>query len=100
MESEALIPTRIFCNHYNVDISFIQSMNDYGWIEFIVIDEVEYIEKEQISELERIIRLHYDLEINMEGIDAIFHLLKRVDSLHDELNILKNKVKLLDTDSE
>ena len=38
------------------------------------------------------IRLHYELDINIEGIDAISHLLQRVDQLQDELRIMKNRL--------
>jgi hypothetical protein len=36
--------------------------------------------------------LHQDLDINLEGIDAISHLLKRMHDMQRELNMLKNKL--------
>jgi len=50
--------------------------------------------EEEIQTIEKMIRLHYDLEINLEGIEAISHLLKRVDGLQEELTSLKNRLSL------
>ena len=42
--------------------------------------------------------MYYDLSINIEGIDAIQHLLERIKQLQKEVDILKNKLKLYETD--
>ena len=98
MENEQLIPVEQFCGHYHIEFSFIQSLSEYGLVEITRLEEVEYVKKEQIKELEKMIRLHYDLDINIEGIDAISHLLQRVDDLRDELNILKNRLRLYENE--
>ncbi|MBK8738011.1 MAG: hypothetical protein IPL98_19685 [Saprospiraceae bacterium] len=41
----------------------------------MVDDTDKYLLEEQLPVLEQIIRLHYDLQINMEGIDVITHML-------------------------
>jgi len=46
--------------------------------------------------VEKMMRLHYDLHINLEGIDAISNLLKQVQDLKKENQILKNKLKTYD----
>jgi hypothetical protein len=38
------------------------------------------------------VRLHYDLGINLEGIETIFHLLERIESLQHEMLNLKKKI--------
>ena len=45
------------------------------------------------------IRLHYELGINLEGIDVIYNLLKQIDHLQSELEIAKNKLNFYDFDS-
>ncbi len=94
MENNDLLPLEVLCTHYNVEVSFMTSLGEYGLIEVITVNEIRYLNKEQITDLEKLIRLHYELEINMEGIDAISHLLKRVNNLQNELNSLKNRLKL------
>jgi hypothetical protein len=48
----------------------------------------------QLTELEKLVRLRYELDINLEGIDAIIHLLKKLQGMQDEIIILKNKLRL------
>jgi hypothetical protein len=93
MENEELIPLEVFCIQYQIEISFIQSLSEYGLIEIVAMEEKEYLHQEHIRDLERMIRLHYDLDINIEGIEAIAHLLQRVDHLQGEVNTLKNKLR-------
>ncbi|MCX2837831.1 chaperone modulator CbpM [Salinimicrobium sp. MT39] len=83
-----------FCHCYKLEYSFIQSLTEHGLIQTVIIEENEYIEQEQIRELERLMRLHYDLDINLEGIEAINHLLDRVSHLQNEVRQLQNRLKL------
>lgn len=83
-----------FCNCYELESSFINSLTENGLLQTVVIEEDEYIEREQLRDLERMMRLHYDLEINIQGIDSINHLLERISQLQDEVRILKNRLKL------
>ena len=94
METEQLIPIREFVRHYNIEISFIASLGEIGLIEIITVEETQYVHQERIPDLERMIRLHYGLEINLEGIDAISQLLQRVDFLQQEIVTLKNRLRL------
>ena len=82
-----------FCNCHHIQYSFINSLNEHGLLQVTVIEEDEYIEREQVRELEKMMRLHYDLEINLEGIDAINHLLEKVSQLQNEIRVLENRLK-------
>jgi hypothetical protein len=92
MENERLIPLQDLCTHYNIEISFIRSLNDFGLIEIQRVSEQDCLEMESLADVERMMRLHYDLEINMEGIDAISHLLKKIHDMQRELNELRNRL--------
>ncbi|MBP6234132.1 MAG: chaperone modulator CbpM [Chitinophagaceae bacterium] len=96
METSNLILIEQFCSNCDVEFSFITSLNDHGIIEIIVLEDKHYITSEQLTSIERAIRFHDELNINMEGIDAIFNLLKQIDDLQQELMITKNKLLLLD----
>ena len=91
---ENLISAREFCEKYNVEISFIHSLKDTGLIEITTIDETGYIMSSQLQELEKIIHLHYDLDINIEGIETINHLLERIKDLRDEITMLRNRLRI------
>ena len=98
METDNLISVQQFCIHHNVEFAFINSLNEYGLIEVTTVEETQYIYKGQLKDLEKMIRMHYELDINIEGIDAISHLLNRVDNLHSELTSLKNKLRLYENE--
>ena len=94
MKNDDLLPVELLCTHYNIEVSFITSLTEFGLIEITKVEETNCLYKTQIKDLEKLIRLHYELDINMEGIDAISHLLRRVDNLHEELTALKNRLRL------
>ena len=96
MEANNLILIEQFCTNYEVEFSFINSLNEYGLIEIIVLDDKKYISNEQLKELERAIHFHYELNINMEGIDVIYNLIKQINELQQELNTARNKLSLFD----
>jgi hypothetical protein len=60
--------------------------------EIITIEKTLCLPKSQIKEIEKIIRLHYELQINLEGVNAIYGLLNRVEMLQEEIVMLNNKL--------
>lgn len=94
MDLKEYIPITEFCQAHHVEYAFIHSLNEHGLLEIIIIEEDEYVTKEQLRDLEKIMRLYYDLEINLPGIDAINHLLGKVSELQHEVRILRNRLKL------
>lgn len=90
MESDKLIPVEKFCLIHKVEFSFIQALDQYGIVEIVVIENVKFIPLEKLGDVEKIARMHYDLGINLEGIDVIFNLLHKIDSLQQELSEAQN----------
>ena len=76
MELHDMIPARDFCIHHNLEVSFIRTLEEHGMIETVTIEETLFVPNVQLERLEKIVRLHADLDINLEGIDTIIHLLK------------------------
>jgi hypothetical protein len=97
---EHLISTNEFCNHYRVEYSFISSLQEHGLIEVTTIDEQSFIDHEHIKNVEKLVRLHYDLDINLEGIEAITYLLNRVKNMQQEIIELKNKLSLYEDEQD
>ena len=93
MGEKDIIPIQQFCTHYDIPVSFIDALCEYELIEIISTEEIRCINKFQIRDIEKMMRLHFDLEINMEGIDAIYNLLKQVDDLQAQVTMLSNKLK-------
>ena len=63
-------------------------------IEIQLIENKTYVESHYIIEIERIYRLRQDLGINMEGIDTLNHMLKKINRLERELKLLKNRLTI------
>lgn len=93
MKTREQISIQLLCKRYNIPVSFINTLQDYKLIELTVENNDFLIHTEHIKDVEKMIRLHYDLEINLEGIDAIFNLLKKVESLNEDIVELHNRLK-------
>src|SRR5664279_3264100 len=94
METELLIAIETVCTVHNIEISFIYSLQQSGLIEVIKIRDTDFIEADDLRQLEKFVRLYYDLDINVEGIETINHLLDRVSSMQDEIKYLRNKLRI------
>ena len=94
MQTEYLIAIDEFCAKHEIDVSFISSLKETGLIEITTIEETGFIPVDQIQQLEKFIRFYYELDINIEGIETISHMLQRVDALQDEIIQLTNRLRL------
>ncbi len=93
MEPEQFIIAEEFCDRHEIELSFLSSLNEFGLLEITFIEEKKFIAESQLSKLEKLVRLHYDLQINLEGIDAIAHLLERINKIKEENIFLKNRLR-------
>ena len=96
MSSKNLIQIKQFCVYHEIENTFITELHNYGLVEIIIEEEDEYLQQEQLPALEKMIRLHYDLKINLEGIDAIYHLLNKIEVLQQNLTETQNKLRLFE----
>lgn len=90
MTPEELIPTKDFCMFHDIEYSFIDSLDNSGLINVKSVQHTTYIQLDEMSKLEKFIRLHYDLDINIEGIETINYLLEKMENLQKEIQSLKN----------
>jgi hypothetical protein len=97
MGTEYLIAVDEFCASHNIEISFISSLHQSGLIEITTIKNSGFIEADQLRQLEKYIRLYYELDINLEGIETIDHLLLHINSMQDEIRSLRNRLRLYET---
>ena len=94
MKRENLIALDEFCISHNIEISFISSLQKTGLIEISTIEETGFIDAGQLQQLEKFLRFYYDLDINLEGIETITHLLQRINSMQEEIISLRNRLRL------
>lgn len=96
MKKEDFVPVVDIYKHYNAEPEFINSLKEYELIEITIIEETEFIHYEQLQRLEKLVHLHYDLDINLEGIDVINHLLERIEAMQGEMIALRNKLRMFE----
>ena len=99
METDQLITTEKFCSYYNVEYAFVESLKEVGLIETISVQETQFIFIPHLHKIERMIRLHDDLDINPEGIEAIQTLLGRMENMHAEIVSLKNRLRFYEVNT-
>ena len=81
-----------FCASHHLEISFIQSLKEHGMVETVFVGQALCIHAEELPRLEQIVRLHRDLDINLEGIEVINDLLLRIDEMQNEITRLKKRL--------
>jgi chaperone modulatory protein CbpM len=97
MQTENLIAINDFCINHNIEVSFISSLQQTGLVEITTIKETAFIDTDQLRHLEKMVRLFYELDINLEGIETITHMLQRINSMQDEIITLKNRLRFYET---
>ena len=93
MEQEYILITD-FCTSHNIETHFVMELYEYGLVDVVVKEDTHYLPIQQLPIAEKILRLHSDLDINLEGIAVITRLLKRMEKMQNEITQLKNKLDL------
>ena len=83
-----------YCRQTNIDDIFLRNLEEFGLIEVKRESSEMFIYEDEISEIERMFRLHKELNINLEGIDALNHVLRKMQFLEDEVSQLRSKLRL------
>ena len=94
METQELIVIDVFCKEYQIEINLIQDLEEFGLIQTIAHQQQKYIAKNQLVFIEKIIRLHNDLNINKEGIEVILNLQEKENQLLSEINYLRKRLEI------
>lgn len=89
---EELITVTEYCVHYHTDIAFVDALEQNGLITLTQIEQERFIPYEQLQELEWYSRLHRELDINLEGIDVVRHLLQKIKSMQDHIQELEARL--------
>ena len=90
MKTEDLIPVKDFCLHHNIEYSFVNMLQNSGLITITSVKRSLFIQSDDLRKLEKFVRLHYELDINLEGIETINHLLNKIEEMQKEIIQLQN----------
>ena len=95
MQTELIIVSE-YCHKCHIEPSFIDLLEEGGLIEVRTEGGEHYLLASQLPDVERYSRMYYDLSINIEGIDAIHHLLERMESMQQEIYSLHSRLRLFE----
>ena len=98
MQTEDMIPLQQFCTHYHIEQSFVYSLKNAGLIEIIHTEQEIYIPENQLTQLEKMVRLNTEMDINLEGIETITHLLQRMRDMQQQIIQLNNRLRVYESD--
>lgn len=93
METQEWISVEIFCRQHAVAPELVFSLRDFGLLEIMHENDADLIPASQLGEAEKLLRLHEELDINLEGIDVIVHLLHRINAQQQEIVQLRNRLR-------
>lgn len=94
MAREKYILVSHFCNHTQIELSFVENLHEYGLLTFEKRENDLFIDEKDITEVEKMFRLHHDLGINFEGLDAIKQLLKRIQKMEKQMGLIQKQLNL------
>lgn len=99
MNTDELIAIDLFCTHQGVEIDFILALHERDLITITVSNEQYFLATSELPRIEQLSRMHYDLDINLEGLEAISHLLDRMNELQERLRRSDELLRILDPTS-
>ena len=94
MRTENLITVNDFCVYHNVEYTFIDYLADAGLVKVTTVNKTSFIPLDEIQKLERLVRLHNELEINEPGLATINNLLQKIEDMNQEMSVLRNRLSI------
>lgn len=90
MEEHILISD--FCASHGISHTFLYELHENGLIQIIRRQEHIYLPLEELPKAEKMLRLHTDLNINMEGVEVIARLLDRLEEMQAKIDRLQHRL--------
>ena len=94
MTKEEMVAAHEFCVSHDIQESFLSSLCESGLLEVTTVEERVFINRDRLPDLEKMVRLHYEMDINLEGIEAIYHLLEQMKAIQEEMKTLRNRLSM------
>jgi MerR HTH family regulatory protein len=94
MSEEENIPLEMFCSYYQVEQTFLETLESHGLITISYRENQPFIPMEEITELEKYTRMYYELNINVPGIDALKNMLEKIKELQREAETLRARLRI------
>lgn len=80
---------------YNVEITFFDELVNSGLLNIQTENEICYLMYDELPTFEKLANWHYDLEINLPGLEVIHDMLKKMNDLRQRNRELMNKLSAI-----
>jgi hypothetical protein len=80
---------------YNIEVTFFDDLVDSGLLNIKTENEIHYLMYEDLPSFERFANWHYDLEINLPGLEVIHDMLQKMEDLKQRNRELLNKLSAI-----
>lgn len=80
---------------YNIEITFFDELVDSGLLNIQTENEIRYLMYEDLPNFERFTNWHYDLDINLPGLEVIHEMLKKMEVLKQRNRELMNRLSVI-----
>ncbi len=94
MTEEEFIEIQAFCIRSQAEPSFLEALCEAGLLVVENRADKKYFPASQVPELEKMIRFHYEMDINLEGIEVIQHLLQQMQQMQREKLLLQQRLSV------
>jgi len=94
MDNIEVIALSDFCKSHDIASTFVIELEEYGLIRMVDRDNARCLPIQELPKAEKIIRLYLVLDIDLEGIEVIGHLLEKIQKMQQEITVLKNHLRL------
>jgi hypothetical protein len=91
MDEHTMIRIDHFCMVYDVEPAFIHTLGEWGMVDIVGED---FISTGDLDRLDKLMRLHRDLDLDASGIEAVEYLLQKISAMQKEILHLKNRLKI------
>lgn len=80
---------------YNIEIRFFDELEDYGLITIEKENNIKYLPYEDLDAFERFANWHYDLDVNLPGLEILQDMMKKLEYLqHENRRLMKHIVSI------
>jgi chaperone modulatory protein CbpM len=80
---------------YKIEITFFDELVEFGLLNVQTENEVRYLMYEDLPVFERFANWHYDLEINLPGLEVIDNMLQKMEHLKQRNRELIHKLSAI-----
>jgi len=85
---------------YNIEITFFDELVSSGLLNIQTENEIRYLMYDDLPSFERFTNWHYDLEINLPGLEVIHEMLQKMEHLKQKNKKLMNRLSALNNKFE